>query len=276
MMKMKNTMTKKILTRLKLIQWHYFDNETINFSSSNLFSGENGSGKSTIIDAIQLVLTTDTRHFNNAANAYSKRDVKSYVRGKTGEEGITAYKRNGNVISYIALEIYEENKNRYFVIGVKIDSVDLESEPKKKWFCEECTLDDLSFIVENKPARDEQFKNKGKKVNYIYQSKAAKERFQHRMGNLQDTFYDLLMKSIAFKPMKDVRSFVSQFVLPENEIDIGNLRENINALKSMQDMFEQVKKQVSALELILAENTKLNETQRQMLIIDMLLKLAEL
>ncbi|MBQ5563824.1 MAG: AAA family ATPase, partial [Clostridia bacterium] len=60
-------MTKKILTRLKLIQWHYFDNETINFSSSNLFSGENGSGKSTIIDAIQLVLTTDTRHFNNAA-----------------------------------------------------------------------------------------------------------------------------------------------------------------------------------------------------------------
>jgi len=101
-------MTKKILTRLKLIQWHYFDNETINFSSSNLFSGENGSGKSTIIDAIQLVLTTDTRHFNNAANAYSKRDVKSYVRGKTGEEGITAYKRNGNVISYIALEIYEE------------------------------------------------------------------------------------------------------------------------------------------------------------------------
>ena len=276
MMKMKDTITKKILTRLKLVQWHYFDNETINFSSSNLFSGENGSGKSTIIDAIQLVLTTDTRHFNNAANAYSKRDVKSYVRGKTGEEGITAYKRNGNVISYIALEIYEENKNRYFVIGVKIDSVDLESEPKKKWFCEECTLDDLTFIVENKPARDEQFKNKGKKVNYIYQSKAAKERFQHRMGNLQDTFYDLLMKSIAFKPMKDVRSFVSQFVLPENEIDIGNLRENINALKSMQDMFEQVKKQVSALELILAENTKLNETQRQMLIIDMLLKLAEL
>ena len=77
MMKMKNTMTKKILTRLKLVQWHYFDNETINFSSSNLFSGENGSGKSTIIDAIQLVLTTDTRHFSNAANAYSKRDVKS-------------------------------------------------------------------------------------------------------------------------------------------------------------------------------------------------------
>ena len=276
MMKMKNTMTKKILTRLKLIQWHYFDNETINFSSSNLFSGENGSGKSTIIDAIQLVLTTDTRHFNNAANAYSKRDVKSYVRGKTGEEGITAYKRNGNVISYIALEIYEENKNRYFVIGVKIDSVDLESEPKKKWFCEECTLDDLTFIVENKPARDEQFKNNGKKVNYIYQSSAAQERFKHRMGNLQDTFYDLLMKSIAFKPMKDVRSFVSQFVLPEKEIDIGNLRENINALKSMQDMFAEVKRQISALELILADNTKLNETQRQMLIIDMLLKLAEL
>lgn len=276
MMKVKNTVTKKTLTRLKLVQWHYFENETINLSSSNLLSGENGSGKSTVIDAIQLVLTNDTRHFNNAANANSKRDIKGYVRGKTGEEGMTAYKRNGSVISYVAIEIYEENKDRYFVIGVKIDSPDLESEPKKKWFCEEGSLDNLSFIVDNKPARDEQFKNKGKKINYIYQLSAAKERFNHRMGNLQNTFYELLMKSIAFKPMKDVRSFVSQFVLPENNIDIGNLRENINALKSMQDMLAQIRKQIAALEDILTENKKINDTQRQMLVIDILLKLAEL
>lgn len=268
--------TMKILRRIKLVGWHFFENETINFSVSNLLSGENGSGKSTILDAIQLVLTTDTKHFNNAANNNSKRDVRSYVRGKTGEEGSTAYKRKGSVISYIALEFYEESRDRYFVIGVKIDSVDAESEPKKKWFCEEGTLDDLSFIVENKPARDDQFRNKGKKISFINQSNAARERFGHRLGNLQETFRELVIKSIAFKPMKDVRSFVSQFILPEKAIDVETLRDNIKALKTMQDTLSEVKRQVAALDIILSKASEIDQTNRQIIIIDILLKIAEL
>lgn len=268
--------TMKILRRIKLVGWHFFENETINFAGSNLLSGENGSGKSTILDAIQLVLTTDTKHFNNAANSNSKRDVRSYVRGKTGEEGTTAYKRKGSVISYIALEFYEESRDRFFVIGVKIDSIDEESEPKKKWFCEEGSLDDLSFIVENKPARDDLFKNKGKKIGFINQSSAAREHFGHRLGNLQETFRELVIKSIAFKPMKDVRSFVSQFILPEKAIDVETLRDNINALKTMQDTLAEVKRQVSALENILEKASDIDQTNQQIIIIDILLKIAEL
>ena len=268
--------TMKILRRIKLVGWHFFENETINFSTSNLLFGENGSGKSTILDAIQLVLTTDTKHFNNAANNNSKRDVRSYVRGKTGEEGATAYKRKGNVISYIALEFYEESRDRFFVIGVKIDSIDAESEPKKKWFCEEGTLDDLNFIVENKPARDDQFRNKGKKISYIIQSSMARDKFCHRLGNLQETFRELVIKSISFKPMKDVRSFVSQFILPEKAIDVETLRDNINALKSMQDTLSEVKRQVAALDGIIAKASDIDQTNRQIIIIDILLKIAEL
>lgn len=268
--------TMKILRRIKLVGWHFFENETINFSASNLLSGENGSGKSTILDAIQLVLTTDTKHFNNAANNNSKRDVKGYVRGKTGEEGATAYKRKGSVISFIALEFYEESRDRYFVIGVKIDSVDAESEPKKKWFCEEGPLDDLSFIIENKPARDDQFRNKGKKISFLNLSSAARERFRHRLGNLQETFCELVIKSIAFKPMKDVRSFVSQFILPEKVVDVETLRDNINALKTMQDTLAEVKRQVAALDDIIAKSSDIDQTNRQIIIIDILIKIAEL
>ena len=157
--------TKKILTKLRLINWHYFQNETICLKNTNLFSGDNGAGKSTILDAIQLILTTNSRKFNLAANERSNRNLKSYVRGKTGEEG-SEYLRNGAVIAYIALEVYEEGKDRYFVIGLKIDSPDLESLPKQKWFCEECTLEQLSFITDNKPSTDEQFRNNGKKVTF--------------------------------------------------------------------------------------------------------------
>ena len=139
---------KKTLTRLKLINWHYFSSETIELKNINLFSGENGAGKSTILDAIQLVLTTNTRRFNLAANADSSRNLKSYVRGKTGEEG-NEYLRNKAVISYIAIEVYEETKQRYFVIGAKFDSPDAESSVKTKWFCEECRLENLSFLIDN-------------------------------------------------------------------------------------------------------------------------------
>ena len=62
----------KKLTRIKLVNWHYFGNETIDVNGSFLLSGENASGKSTILDAIQLILTTNTRRFNPAANEKSK------------------------------------------------------------------------------------------------------------------------------------------------------------------------------------------------------------
>ena len=50
---------KKILTRIQLVNWHYFQNERISLNGSTLISGENTAGKSTILDAIQLVLTTN-------------------------------------------------------------------------------------------------------------------------------------------------------------------------------------------------------------------------
>lgn len=117
---MKKQMMKK-LCRIRLINWHYFINETININGSVLISGENTSGKSTVLDAIQLVLTTNTRKFNIAANEKSKRDLKGYVRCKTGNEDST-YIRKGSVITYVALEFFEEKTSKYFTLGVKIDS----------------------------------------------------------------------------------------------------------------------------------------------------------
>lgn len=108
--------TMKKMTRIKLVNWHYFNNETIDVNGSFLLSGENASGKSTILDAIQLILTTNTRRFNPAANEKSKRDLKGYVRCKTGEEGNT-YARKNSVISYVAIEFHEESKDRFLCLG---------------------------------------------------------------------------------------------------------------------------------------------------------------
>ena len=267
--------TMKKLTRIKLVNWHYFGNETIDVNGSFLLSGENASGKSTILDAIQLILTTNTRRFNPAANEKSKRDLKGYVRCKTGEEGNT-YARKNSVISYVALEFYEESKDRFFVLGAKFDSPDEEAEIRRIWFCEEGTLDGFSFIVDNKPATDEQFKNNGKKIAYIRSTKEAKDRFKRRLGNLDENFFDMIPKSLAFKPMDNVKKFITQFILPEKQIEVDILRENIRNLREMQELIKEVRKQIAHLESIIATNDKMAEIKRDILVIDILLKIAEM
>lgn len=267
--------TMKKLTRIKLVNWHYFVNETIDINGSCLISGENASGKSTILDAIQLILTTNTRRFNPAANERSKRDLKGYVRCKTGEEGNT-YVRKNSVISYIALEFYEESKDRFFVLGAKFDSPDEESDIRKIWFCEEGSLDGLSFIVDNKPATDDQFKNNGRKINPIRSTKEAKDRFKRRLGNLDENFFDMIPKSLAFKPMDNVRKFITQFILPEKQIEVAVLRENIRNLREMQLLIKEVRDQIEHLQKIIGANDKMIEIKRDILVIDILLKIAEI
>lgn len=267
--------TMKKLTRIKLVNWHYFGNETIDVNGSFLLSGENASGKSTILDAIQLILTTNTRRFNPAANEKSKRDLKGYVRCKTGEEGNT-YARKNSVISYVALEFYEESKDRFFVLGAKFDSPDEEAEIRRIWFCEEGTLDGFSFIVDNKPATDEQFKNNGKKIAYIRSTKEAKDRFKRRLGNLDENFFDMIPKSLAFKPMDNVKKFITQFILPEKQLEVDVLRENIRNLREMQELIKEVRKQIEHLGNIIAINDRMVEIKRDILVIDILLKIAEI
>lgn len=264
---------KKILTRVQLINWHYFENERISFHGSTLVSGENTAGKSTILDAIQLVLTTNTRRFNVAANEKGNRSLKGYVRCKIGNVGET-YLRKDAVPANVALEFYEEKGNRYFVIGVHMLSPDEESKVTTRWYLEECRLEDLSFRVEGRAALAEEFRVNHKKISYIEQKNAARDRFKRRLGNLDDKFFDIIPKSLAFKPMDNVKEFINKFVLSEERVDVASLRENIETLSELEGILERSRRQQGALEDILSKYGEIEDKDRGILINELLLKLA--
>jgi uncharacterized protein YPO0396 len=83
------------LERIQLVNWHNFADTVIDIGNRCLFAGDNGSGKSTIIDAIQYAMAADLRkaRFNAAAgDRKGGRDLIGYVRCKLGAED-TEYHR---------------------------------------------------------------------------------------------------------------------------------------------------------------------------------------
>ena len=58
----------KKLKKILLINWLYFSKQLIEVEDINFLTGKNAAGKSTVIDALQIVLLgeTNSRNFNQA------------------------------------------------------------------------------------------------------------------------------------------------------------------------------------------------------------------
>lgn len=240
----------KKLTRMKLINWHRFINCTIDFGSSTLISGENGAGKSTLLDAIQFVVTCSANAFNKAAHENGKRKLTGYIRCKTGREN-KPYERTGQLSAHIALEFYEESKKRYFIIGAVVDSASEGQETTVRYLIDNQKLSDEMFLHDRHIRSINEFRaaNKGIKQWCKTQSE-AKKMVQGKLGRIEDKFFRLIPKALAFKPIDDIKDFVYSYVLDEKEVNIDILRENVRTYQNLERTLESVKKRMSKLEQI--------------------------
>lgn len=133
----------------------------------------------------------------------------------------------------------------------------------------------MSFIVENHPALADEFCNANKKIRYIEQKNAAKDRFKRRLGNLDNKFFDIIPKSLAFKPMDNVKDFINKFVLSEAKIDVATLKENIETLSELEVLLVRSEKQLESLANILERKDNIDNKDRDIKINEILVALAE-
>ena len=151
----KETQKMKKLTKIKLVNWHLFSDETIIIKDNTLISGENGSGKSTLLDALQYLLVggKSSSKFNIAATDDAKRTLEGYVRGRIGAEN-KEFLRNKDVITHICLEFFDERKKISSVIGSVLALPQGGTLKERQYLIDDISISDDLFLDEKKHPRD--------------------------------------------------------------------------------------------------------------------------
>ncbi len=240
----------KKLVKIRLINWHYLSNETIEVDGNTLLSGPNASGKSTIMDAITYILTAGDTMFNLAANEKGKRDLRGYVKCKLGMDD-KEYLRNGDVSGHVCLEFYDEKTDSKFAVGAVIDAFG-ELLPVKTLFYRTFEpINDSMFVSENHQIYGTvEFRKHNSSFEFYLTKKEAKRGFRTAFGSINEDFYRLIPKALAFKPIADVKDFIYQNILEEKEIDVTAIKDAIRSYKELENTLKLINKKIGDLKEI--------------------------
>lgn len=253
------------LTKLRLINWHYFANTTIDVENITFLTGANGTGKSTVIDALQIVLLGDTsgRNFNKAANEKNGRTLRGYLRCETGEtsDGKILALRPGRFTSYIACQFYDSEKDRDFTLGIVFECYpDGKDERHFFWlgtgfpannFTNKDLLDKEAPRALTYTELNDFLASHYKKEDYRFfdTNEQYRQNLKAVLGNLPDKYFSLFKKSVSFVPISDISQFITEFVCDvDYKVDIEPMRKNIQQYRMLQIESDNIRKRVAALQ----------------------------
>jgi len=69
----------------------------------------------------------------------------------------------------------------------------------------------------------------------------------NRLGQLKDTFPAKIVKGLAFSPLTDIRSFVHNYLLDENLLDVKTLQAQLETLRHFESLAADVRERITSL-----------------------------
>ena len=141
---------KKIITRMLLNNWGGISHRMMEFHEYvNLFSGKSGSGKSTVMDAVQVVLygSVSASFLNKAADdAKNRRSVMSYLRG--AQKDGTSNRADQDFYSTLVLEVKDTGLHTTTCFGAvfEIGRTDMDINGKYAFFSHSGSIPEDGYL----------------------------------------------------------------------------------------------------------------------------------
>ena len=229
------------MRRLEVYNWGTFDGAVWPFElggNTSLLTGEIGSGKSTLVDAIlKLLIPQPKINYNKAADSGSReRSLTSYVRGyyakrsnASGEEEPVAL-RDKNKYSVILAVFSDVEKDSYVTLAQVFFFQPGSERPARFFVVAERSLSikkDFGGFGNN----ISDLKKRLKKSLYVdvfndYTSYAVK--FKSLFGITSDNALELFQQTVSMKKVEGITDFVRKNML--GDVDQAEMEENIQHL----------------------------------------------
>lgn len=227
---------KKIFTRMCLNNWGGINHKILEFHEYvNLFSGKSGSGKSTVMDAIQVILygSFSPSFLNKAADdAKNRRSVLSYLRGE--QKDGTANREGQDFCSQIVLELQDTGTKQYVCMGIAFEVRKNDSEIRKfVYFSHLGKMPEGGYLTaegypysnqEIRALTETRMKETAKggraELNRIYPSREAyiSTLYDQILGYIDGNRFMTMEKSaIALKMSNGTGQFIRDYMFPKSE-----------------------------------------------------------
>jgi hypothetical protein len=270
----------KILQKIRLINWHFFEDATFDVKGNTLIYGENACGKSTIIDAIHYVLSGGDCDFNKAANSTSSsRSVFSYMKARVGKETQEYARPQTDIISHIALQFLDDFNNQPIVVGVVLQ-IASDQQPTNRFYSFKGSpiSDDLFYADEGKSTirnGDNFFDfctEKGIDIQSIDNDGRAKTCADRMTAVLEvsQTYPPLLEKAISFSSLGGIDDFARKFLFKEDQLRIEDLIKPAMDYQRIKEQLEGEEKKIESLNLVAQLAPKYRETVKDQSVYDLI------
>ena len=271
----------KLLTKIIMIQWYLFEAEEIRIVGQTAIVGRNGSGKSSIIDGVQLVLCGGDKNkisLNKGSNEKSSRTVREYCLGIVNDpESNIRVEPRDNANTYLALCFYDDETGTHTCAGVSLwSSLTNPKEEIQGYFITkgEClSVDDfVECTPEGKVVKE--WKSVAAHLQQRYRPFDTKEIHTKPRGLLlpnkgpgyftekmfthlsaepgmpmnSTTAVKALISAIAFKPIKDTTKFVRDNMLEPEDINIRELKDSLTFWRDFRDKAKQTASNIQTLD----------------------------
>ncbi|MDQ0822312.1 uncharacterized protein YPO0396 [Arthrobacter sp. V4I6] len=277
------------LHRLELLNWGTFHQGIRTFrldGANSLLTGDIGSGKSTVVDAITTLLLPAHRiEYNKAAGAQKKeRTLMSYVRGfhksarsAGGEYSKPVALRGTGTLTVVLGVFHNAVLGKSVTLAVTLWAMQEAGQPNRFYSVAETDQSiaaDFANFGQDPAKLKKKLRAAGVAVHDSFDPYAAAFKRQFGIGGNQAM--ELFHRTVSMKQVENITSFVRTNMLEEDDVAarIGNLIHHFDDLKKAHDAVLRAKDQIGLLTPIregsaqhtrLSREDELARTQRDQL-----------